>query len=159
MEKFDVSKHWDDFLNNKLVVNCETEELANEFLKYCHEQGLKWCTEKNLVHKNKWNNYKNKTVYNYDKKYGGMVYGEINHYAENNYNYVISKFEGFSKSTKSLTKENIEVIYHNNETIVLIKCDKKYYRGTSKCNPEDTYNREYGFLLAYQRAKAKELGI
>lgn len=50
MEKFDIKKHWKDFINNKLVVNCETEELAKEFLQYCHEQGIKWRSGNSLLY-------------------------------------------------------------------------------------------------------------
>lgn len=42
MEKFSLEKHWDGFLNGKIAVNCPTEELANEFLQWCHSGGLKW---------------------------------------------------------------------------------------------------------------------
>lgn len=49
MEKFDINKHWDDFVNNKLVVNCETEKLADEFLKYSHKQSFKWIGGDNLL--------------------------------------------------------------------------------------------------------------
>ena len=32
MEKFDLSKHWDKFIDGKLTINCKTKELANQFL-------------------------------------------------------------------------------------------------------------------------------
>jgi len=54
------------------------------------------------------------------------------------------------------TKENIEVIYHRKETIVLIKTNGKYFKGVSRCHNEDTYDKEVGFMVAYQRARENQ---
>ena len=56
------------------------------------------------------------------------------------------------------TKENIEVIYHRKETIVLIKTIGKYYKGVSRCHNEDTYDKELGFKIAYERARVNQNG-
>lgn len=34
--------NWDDFKNKKIVVKCNTEEKAKDFLKECEKQGLEW---------------------------------------------------------------------------------------------------------------------
>ena len=41
------------------------------------------------------------------------------------------------------TREIIEVIYHRSETIVLIKTVGKHYKGVSRCDPLDTYSKEF----------------
>ncbi|WP_040194792.1 hypothetical protein [Clostridium culturomicium] len=38
MNKFD----WDKFKNEKIAVNCRTEEAAKEFIEECYIRGLKW---------------------------------------------------------------------------------------------------------------------
>ncbi len=40
-EKFN-SSHWKDFLDDKIAVNCRTEEDAKEFLRICDSMGLRW---------------------------------------------------------------------------------------------------------------------
>lgn len=57
----------------------------------------------------------------------------------------------------AIHSEKIEVVYNNLETIVITRDDSgEYKKGVAKCNPTDTYDKEYGFLLAYARAKGKD---
>ena len=54
MEQFSLEKHWDDFMSGDFYVSCATEILANQFMKYCHDKGLKWSTGDSLLVKNYW---------------------------------------------------------------------------------------------------------
>ena len=65
MDYFDINIHMKDFLNNKIVVNCITEEDAIEFLSFLHSKyNLKWIGGDRLNHTN-YDNYEQDTCYNY----------------------------------------------------------------------------------------------
>ena len=100
MEKFDLEKHWKDFINGEFYVKCKTEELANEFLKYCHDNGLEWNNGESLIQYNNWNsNYKD-NCYKYIGNDWGMVYEEE---AETDI-----EFTGFKKELNEDTYEHIQ---------------------------------------------------
>lgn len=71
-------KLFQDFLDNKIVVNCQTEKEAVEFLRYCDSQELKWYDKDALSEDTMWNNYENKTVYNCENF--KIEYSDINFY-------------------------------------------------------------------------------
>ena len=155
MEKFDIEKHWDDFMIGKIAVNCKTQKLANIFLEYCHSKNIKWYgLKEDLLPNSMWDTYKSETCYVGDKK--GITYCN-DRYISN-----IAEFIGFdlkllpeNNPLKTTTKEIIEVIYHDKETIVLIKADGRYYKGVVKCHYQDTYDKEEGFKRAYAIAREK----
>ena len=63
---------------DKLTVNCPTEELANEFLKGLHQEGVKWRNGSSLMDYNNWGNYSQETTYiNYEC--GRLTYQNHNH--------------------------------------------------------------------------------
>jgi len=178
MEKFNLEKHWNDFLNNNIMINCKTRELAKIFLNYCHIQGLKWYSGKSLLDKDNWSEYKKGTHYIYDRDaYGdndGLLYGmsqpedNLIEFMGFNQDVILSKEESKilsdnmyqeykkDKIPTTITKETIEVIYHNKETIVLIKADGRYYKGVASCHYQDIYDKEQGFMVAYQRARENQ---
>jgi len=164
MEKFNLEKHWDDFQNSRLIVNCKTEDLAKEFLNYCQSKDFNWAFNR-PTEINYWDKYKENTFYGGSDNH--LWYNDISdydHYFSERYTLV--EFKGFvqndlkikteSNVPKETTKEIIEVIYHRKETIVLIKTNGKYYKGLSRCHNEDTYDKEQGFMIAYQRAKENQ---
>ena len=64
MEKFNIEKYWNDFICGKMTVNCKSEELAKEFLKYCHENNMKWGGGYSLLSSDtEWNVHKSETCY------------------------------------------------------------------------------------------------
>ena len=155
-----------DFKTGKCVIRCETEELANEFLGICETSGYKWCDNKKLLDEVSWDNYKSDTCY-HNGEYG-MEYCEADYYKR--YFITVLDFTGFKtklsdketikNATLALnthptttTKETIEIIYHKRETIVLLKSGCKHYKGVVKCHVNDTYNKEQGFVLAYNIAR------
>lgn len=158
-EEFNIEKHWSKFENGELIVNCKSEESAKEFLSYCESKDYRWsCNKPTEV--NYWNKNKENTFY-------GECHGKYlwyNNLSENNY---ASKFKvvefkeitndkGISNVPTITTKEIMEVIYHGAETIVLIKANHKYYKGVSSCHYTDTYDKELGFMVAYERARENQ---
>jgi len=159
MEKFNLEKHWDDFINDKIIVNCRTEEFANEFLKYCDSKNCKWTGEDKLTDVNHWKSHEKNTFYGGNNKHFWYNDCSQSYYYPQ---YKLVEFQGiesgkeFRKSCKSPTsKETIEVIYHGKETIVLIKADGRYYKGVVSCHYQDTYDKEEGFKRAYAIAREK----
>jgi len=211
MEQFKLEKHWNDFINNKLVINCPTQKLANEFHDYCKAQNITWSSHS--IENNYWSD--ENTCYRHQKS---LTFSDIKHYE--NENYTVVEFQGIenktpkyvigdvvnikiinyntnedllninrptremniknmsvtlskdeleiladsmyqeyikSKIPTTTTKETIEVIYHGKETIVLIKSDGRYYKGVASCHYQDTYDKEHGFIVAYQRARENQL--
>ena len=74
MEIFTIEKHWDKFMDGEFYVSCETEDLANEFLKYCYDQGLEWSSGESLIVVNCWDDNYNSIGYKYVSKNDyGMV--------------------------------------------------------------------------------------
>ena len=62
MEIFDFERHMNDFLKNKIAVNCPTEEDAIHFLKILEDEyGIKWRDD--LGSLEDWKYYEEKTVY------------------------------------------------------------------------------------------------
>ena len=70
MEIFDFERHMNDFLKNKIAVNCPTEEDANHFLKILEDEyGIKWSYNGNkLSDYNNWEKYRNEICYNGENK-------------------------------------------------------------------------------------------
>ena len=89
MEIFSIEKHWDDFKQGKIAVNCRTEDSANEFLKYCYNKGLKWGSGASLLELNYWHNYESKMCYSY---HNGMTKENIDYYQGEEY--IITEFNG-----------------------------------------------------------------
>lgn len=67
MNKFD----WDKFKNEKIAVNCRTEEAAKEFIEECYIRGLKWMNgSRNITF---YNCYKEETAYTFNFKGTGFI--------------------------------------------------------------------------------------
>jgi len=88
MDIFNFDKHWDLFLQTKLVINCQTREDARAFISLI-------CKVENSLNEhhnidcmtNWWNTYKDKTCYSfaYNKR---LNYCDLNFYKENKYQIV-----------------------------------------------------------------------
>jgi len=161
MDEFSIDKHWNEFVEEGLYILCTTKELAEEFLRYCHKQQMVWSTGECLLNYSCWETeYKEGITYRCDIEDGNLVYTSVP-----KINSV--EFTGFGeKVTLTPTvlhispvityREIIEVIYHRSETIVLIKTLGKHYKGVSRCDPTDTYSKEFGFTVAYERARENQ---
>lgn len=63
MKKF----NWDEFKNkdNKIAVNCKTEEEAKDFCRQMHEKGMRWSDGETLLENTVWYVHGEKTCYVY----------------------------------------------------------------------------------------------
>lgn len=81
------------FRNGKVAVNCKTEELAKEFVEYCHENGIVWSVSER--HQTNWKREKENMCYNVyhdNLGYSGRSYFESERYQ-------IIEFTGFKEKT------------------------------------------------------------
>lgn len=67
-----------DFLDNNIVINCETEEEAVEFFKYCNSQKIQWAGGSNLLEYTNWNKDEKETCYDCDNM--EIQYNSIDYY-------------------------------------------------------------------------------
>lgn len=117
-------KLFQDFLDNKIVINCQTEEEAVEFLRYCNLQGIKWCVGKDvLLERTNWNEHKECTCYRCEDYM--MRYSYSNYYISEKYK-VISYKEILEKSNiyvgwqiakmmaEKQLKNGMKLIWHGN---------------------------------------------
>lgn len=97
MRKF----NWNEFKNkdNKIAVNCKTEEEAKDFCKQMHGQGMKWRTGDSYLENTNYNTHHEGTCY-----YGGGEYSSRD-FAEK-YNYKILEWSDYMQ--KEFTKADLE---------------------------------------------------
>jgi len=70
---------WLKLIHGKNSFHCETEEIADEFLKIMNDLGFKWRSETSLIDDNLWNTFKEKTCYDYssDENLIGFGFGGV----------------------------------------------------------------------------------
>lgn len=113
---------WKDFLDDDkdIVINCQTEEQANELLKLLYEKGVTWFRGASLLKDNAFNEYKENTCYKYEKKnkHIGICYSHIDTYSTpkcSNYDfYTIYKYSEIELVDK-ISKIAIEIDPTNKE--------------------------------------------
>lgn len=113
MRKF----NWDEFKNkdNKIAVNCKTEEEAVDFCKQMHEHGMKWCTGKSYMEKTNYEEYKGETCYYGNGEYSSRVFAE-------KYNYKILEWSDYTNKefTKADLKDGMVVKHRNGDKKMVI---------------------------------------
>jgi len=109
------------FVGKKLVVNCPTEELANDFLKLANSFGYNWITSNSYLHHNNWKVHKEETCY--DLKDG--VYTDVEYYKERNYKIV--EYKGEDMNLKDLLQSDDKVVYRDGEERWYFKHIKSFY--------------------------------
>lgn len=106
MKKF----NWDEFKNkdNKIAVNCKTEEEAKDFCRQMHGQGMKWCTGDSYLENTSYNVHNEGTCYYGIGEYSSRVYAE-------KYNYKILEWSDYMQKefTKKYLKSGMVVEYGN----------------------------------------------
>jgi hypothetical protein len=110
LAKFDVNKDWENFKNDKLAVNCPTEELAKEFVLYCKDNGVAWQDEE-PNDETEWNDYKTNTCYECEDNQ--LVYSDSKWAKFSKYQIV--EFTGFdiepvSKPQLGLTPKKVHIL-------------------------------------------------
>lgn len=107
MRKF----NWDEFKNkdNKIAVNCKTEEEAVDFCKQMHEHGMKWCGEYSYLDYTNYYIYAESTCYTAEGKYC-----HENYYKKKGYT-ILEWSDYMQKNfTKSDLKDGMVVEYNDN---------------------------------------------
>jgi len=84
---------WKELLNNKMnSFHCETEEIADEFLKIANDLGLLWRSSTPLTYENHWYVYREKTCYQNNPFEDGSLYAigysDISHSINMNFNLI-----------------------------------------------------------------------
>lgn len=107
MKKF----NWNEFKNkdNKIAVNCKTEEEAKDFCKQMHGQGMKWCTGDSYLENTSYNVHNEGTCYYGTGEYSSRVYAE-------KYNYKILEWSDYMQKefTKADLEDGMVVEYNDN---------------------------------------------
>lgn len=73
---FDINKY-----EGKYVMHCKTEEEAESFCQYLHENGRKWCNGDHYTGNTRWDWYKEKTAY----RFNGGCYSDLPYYISEGY--------------------------------------------------------------------------
>lgn len=107
MKKF----NWDEFKNkdNKIAVNCKTEEEAKDFCKQMHEHGMKWCNGESYLKNTNYNVHHEGTCYYGNGEYSSRDFAE-------KYNYKILECGDYMQKefTKSDLEDGMVVEYNDN---------------------------------------------
>ena len=145
---------WERFKNEKIAVNCRTDDEANDFVKQCYDNGIEWfnpsCISNNDYDLNTTchGRYKHQTCYKilFDLKnrlsftVASMNYCEV-------YNYTIIPFSEINKSIKEESKiMNINGI-NIDQQIVLRKDYPIYLKNEGKENIYHLVNCNKGKFL------------
>lgn len=114
--KFDLEY----FKNNKVAINCETEEEAKELFKILKEYGVKWWGDVELnIDETHWNDYQENTYYEINT-INELSYS-YNFYKNNNYK--IIKFKDIEfKRKKDMEKKLITLEELENKTKEINNC-------------------------------------
>lgn len=129
MKKF----NWDEFKNkdNKIAVNCKTEEEAVDFCKQMHEQGMKWRGEYSYLDYTNYYIYAESTCYTAEGKYC-----HENYYKKRGY--TILEWSDYMQ--KEFTKADLEdgmVVGQRDGNMYLVLAGKAVRKGG--CNHIDGY--------------------
>ena len=107
MKKF----NWDEFKNkdNKIAVNCKTEEEAKDFCRQMHGQGMKWRNGESYLKNTNYYMHNEGMCYYGDGEWSSLDIAE-------NYNYKILEWSDYmqKKFTKSDLKDGMVVEYNDN---------------------------------------------
>lgn len=107
MRKF----NWDEFKNkdNKIAVNCKTEEEAKDFCKQMRKHRMKWRNGESYLKNTNYDMYNERTCYYGDGEYSTRDFAE-------KYNYKILEWSDYmqKKFTKSDLKDGMVVEYNDN---------------------------------------------
>lgn len=108
MNKFD----WDKFKNEKIAVNCRTEEAAKEFVKECFNRGMKWFGWSTPV--TFYNCYKEETAYTFNfDGFKNLGYSDALWYKQEGYEVVeyISEKKQTEFTFQEVIARNIPGVY------------------------------------------------
>lgn len=129
MKKF----NWDEFKNkdNKIAVNCKTEEEAKDFCRQMHEHGMKWCNGESYLKKTNYNAHHEGTRYYGNGEYSSRDFAE-------KYNYKILEWSDYMQEefTKADLKDGM-VVEQRDGDMYLVLAGMVVRKG--RCNHIDGY--------------------
>lgn len=96
--------NWDEFRNGKVAVNCDTEEKAREFIKECHDRGMKWFFLN--INDTNWSFFKESTCYSYSLNSEYLKFGHKSKFEA--VDYKIIKWESEKMKLRCVDNEGIE---------------------------------------------------
>lgn len=113
MRKF----NWDEFKNkdNKIAVNCKTEEEAKDFCKQMHGQGMKWRNGESYLKNTNYDMHNEGTCYCGDGEWSSLDIAE-------NYNYKILEWSDYMNKefTKADLKDGMVAKYRNGDKRMVV---------------------------------------
>lgn len=129
MKKF----NWDEFKNkdNKIAVNCKTEEEAKDFCRQMHGQGMKWRNGESYLKNTNYYMHNEGMCYYGDGEWSSLDTAE-------NYNYKILEWSDYMQ--KEFTKADLEdgmVVEQRDGNMYLVLAGKAVRKG--RCNHIDGY--------------------
>ena len=121
MEYFEIEKDMEEFLNNKIAVNCRTEKDAREFLDFlASEHRVKWCNNDELNKSNTyWDHHKDKTCYTCHKS--RLTYCYIAYYERLDYEILTYQDIESESSIESGLRQNLNIKSSNKRRIFIIE--------------------------------------
>lgn len=96
------------FKNEKIAINCETEDEAKEFIKWCYLNEITWTNKKLGMNKTYYKEYKKTTCYIYHNKYQCLQYCSDNYYIIEGWKVV--KYKDFMKEKSVSKMTNLEYL-------------------------------------------------
>jgi len=129
MKKF----NWDEFKNkdNKIAVNCKTEEEAKDFCRQMHGQRMKWRNGESYLKNTNYDMHNEGTCYYGDGEWSSLDIAK-------NYNYKILEWSDYMQ--KEFTKADLEdgmVVEQRDGNMYLVLAGKAVRKG--RCNHIDGY--------------------
>lgn len=94
------------YKNESIVIHCDTEEKANDLLKYLDEQGIKWSSGLKLAENNYYCIHKEFTCYNYEE-FGCLSFSSTDWYIGAEYNIVEWEIVDENQQRNNIQKNNI----------------------------------------------------
>lgn len=103
------SEFWGRFKNEKIAVNCQTEDEARDFVKQCYKNGIEWfysaCDSKYDVNTTNYKNYENGICYRiFFDPANKISFVDVNMNYCRNHNYTIIPFSEINKPIKEESK-------------------------------------------------------
>ena len=130
MKKF----NWDEFKNkdNKIAVNCKTEEEAKDFCRQMHGQGMKWRNGESYLKNTNYYMHNEGMCYYGDGEWSSLDIAE-------NYNYKILEWSDYMQKefTKADLRDGMVVEYRDGDRRLVID---KYLIGKNAYYELSTYN-------------------
>lgn len=109
---------WEEFVNGKVTVHCNTEGKADNFLRECDKQNIKWADEKASSHSN-YEYFKKDTCYS--MIYGGLGYCDLDFYEKEGLKIIDWELVNVKEFTKIDLKDGMVVEYRDGNRRLVIQ--------------------------------------